>query len=197
MEHIDGDVAFLRRIAERKNYITLETGMYVDEEPIEFERKELPGGKIAVVLPKDFTLMTPEAAAIKYPSIHRPEIIYSNAMGTVNFAFSHKAEAIAIFQLKTCAAQFKEAIKRTNPAIIFYESGEMPVGKTELHYFDFQSFSFDMQTYNLMYISIIENKVLHGVFNCPAKFADEWKPIVRQILGTIDDLTIRKEIIPR
>lgn len=197
MEYLDEEVAYLRRVAERKDYVTLETGMFVDEELIEFERGELPGGKIAVVLPKDFTLMEPEAAAIKYPSVHRPELIYTDPAGTVNFAFSHKDQAIAPEQLKTCAAQFKEAIKKTNPAIVFGESAEEPVGDTLLDWFEFQSFAFDCRIYNFMFLSIIDGNVLHGTFNCPSDVAEDWKRVVRQVVLTIEDLTIQKDLFRR
>lgn len=197
MEYIDEDVAYLRRLAERKAYCTLETGLYVDETWIEFARTELPGGKCAAVLPKSFALLGEDAAAIKYPSVHRPQVIYSNSDGTVNFTFSHADEPIKPAQLLACAAQFKEAIKRTNPAILFGDSGEAAVGETKLHWFEFQSFTLDMRLYNFMYLTIIDKKVLHGAFNCPAPLAEEWKVAVRQVIQTIDDLTMHKEVIPR
>ena len=41
-----------------------------------------------------------------------------------------------------------------------------------------------------MYLLPIGRKFLHGIFNCPLSEVDLWKPVVLQVIHSIEDLTI-------
>ena len=51
MNHYDKQILEARREEERRKHTTLETGIYVDDELIIFERITLPGTRVQILLP--------------------------------------------------------------------------------------------------------------------------------------------------
>lgn len=47
--------------------------------------------------------------------------------------------------------------------------------------------------YNVMYITPIEGKLMHGIFNCMYRDILEWKDAVQQVMLSVVDLTQEKE----
>ena len=90
--------------------------------------------------------------------------------------------------IKELRDQSREALKRLNPAFVFYESGvdkrHVPVG-----WFEFKSYGLDTDVYNLMFVSRIGGKMLHGIFNCDYEDVLEWREAARQMMYSILDLS--------
>lgn len=175
----------------------LAKGRSIDGELYEFERKELFDHKLSIVLPKNFTWMEEGMAKIKYPMESRPQVIYTNASGTVNFAFNHQDVQIAPTQVKDCSMQLKAVIAKVHPAYIFGESAAEAMDNIQLSWFEFVSFAVDMDIYNFTYVANVEDKILHGIFNCPAESAQEWKIVVKQVMRTMKDLTLKEQRVPK
>ncbi len=57
---------------ERRKHTTLETGIYVDDELIIFERITLPGTRVQILLPEYFMPMQETVRNVKYPSRYSP-----------------------------------------------------------------------------------------------------------------------------
>ena len=142
------------------------------------------------MLPEGFVDMLPEMARIKYPSEQRPREIRMNGDGTVNFTFSLFEAELEEQQIEDALGQFKSVIRKVNPAFVFYD---LAVEKDKaLGWFDFKSYGFDEQIYNVMYITPIEGKLMHGIFNCLYRDILEWKEPVHQIMMSVTDLTQRE-----
>lgn len=188
------DLKVVKRIREEKQaaFNSIETGVYVKNCLIEYEPVALFDHKMSIFLPKGLLPMPEEYAKLKYPSERRPQIIYTNQDGSVNFAFSHFNMPIERDETIQAIEQFKNIIKKVNPANILYEMKEENLGDTKLSWFDFKGYAIDGQSYNLMYVTPLEKTVMHGMFNC--KFADaaEWKKAVLPAILSIVDLTVKK-----
>lgn len=174
----------------------LEKGVCIDGQMYQFERRELFDHKLSIMLPKHFQLMEYSIAKMKYPMESRPQVIYTNASGEVNFAFSHLDVQIESDQVRDCSAHIKAVIAKVNPAYIFDESADETIGRMQLSWFAFVSFAIDRDIYNFMYIANLEGKILHGVFNCPAEAAEDWRIVIKQAVRTMKDLTIRESTFP-
>lgn len=175
----------------------LEKGICIGGQLHQFKRRELFDNKLSIVLPKNFTLMEESLAKIKYPMESRPQVIYMNVSGDVNFAFSHLDNQIEPEQVNDCCAHFRAVTAKVNPAYIFGESADETMDRVQLSWFEFVSFAIDMDIYNFMYIANVEGKILHGMFNCPAEAAEDWKIVIRQVVRTMKDLTIREQTVPK
>ena len=97
-------------------------------------------------------------------------------------------DALLVRSFDELRDQSREALKRLNPAFVFYESGvdkrHVPVG-----WFEFKSYGLDTDVYNLMFVSRIGGKMLHGIFNCDYEDILEWREAARQMMYSILDLS--------
>lgn len=187
-EFFDEKILEYRRRARNEKYSTLETGMYIENELVQFERKLLFGNKISIMLPNSFVNLPSELAKAKYMSEQRPQIIMTSLDTTVNVGLSFVNVAIEVGQLKMLMEQSKSALKNMNPAIIFHEGKVEENIDLPLTWFEFKSYGIDKNVYNLMFIVMAYHKMLHGSFNCSYDRALEWREAARQIVYSIQEV---------
>ena len=83
MKHYDKQILEARREEERRKHTTLETGIYVDDELIIFERITLPGTRVQILLPEYFMPMQETVRNVKYPSRNAPDFIVTDRKSVV------------------------------------------------------------------------------------------------------------------
>lgn len=195
MEYIDEEIIELRKQQKKEKYHSLETGIYVQNELLEFEQTELLNGNISIILPKTFVTMPPNIAKIKYTSEFRPQEIKTSLDVTVNFAFNYIDTPLQPDETKSASYQLEMIIKRMNPACIFFERNTETVNDLTFSWFDYKSSAMDATIYNYVFVSSIGKKLLHGAMNCPFESCEDWKQIANQVMHSIKDLTKEKERI--
>ena len=191
MDYLDREIMEFRRSAKKSRYNSLETGMYIKDRLVHFERVQVLDGKVSIMLPEGFAGMLPEIARAKYPSEQRPQEIRTSDDGTVNFTFSLFEVELSGRQIEDALGQFKAVIRKVNPAFIFYDF--VVEADKALGWFDFKSYGLDEQIYNVMYITPVGGKLMHGIFNCLYRDILEWKEPVHQAMMSVMDLTQGKE----
>ena len=112
MSHLDEDFLKLKRREKYAKYSTLETGIYIKDELVEFEPRDIPELNINASLPKTFVRMPLSIAKIKYPSETRPQMIFTSLDTTVNFTFSVYPQDVPLDQVKRVAEQMKAMLKK-------------------------------------------------------------------------------------
>lgn len=187
-EFLDEKILEYRRRARKEKYSSLETGMYIKNELVQFERKELFKDKLSIMLPVSFVTLPQKLAKIKYSSQQRPQVIKTSRDTTVNLGMSMADVEIYEENIKQLRNQTQEALKRLNPAFIFYDSN-IETKNVPLGWFEFKSYGIDSDVYNLMFISIIDGKMLHGTFNCDYEDTLEWRDAARQMMYSILDIS--------
>ncbi|MFI3212251.1 MAG: hypothetical protein R3Y24_02820 [Eubacteriales bacterium] len=185
MEFMDEEIIKMR---QRNRKISLEDGVYIKGEFIEFEEVKLFDDKIAITLPKTFIDMPKKIAQIKYPSNQRPQIIKTDLLGATNFTFSLIAQHLESEQLEQVANMFENTIKKVHPANVFYDKGTEDIGKLKFSWFDFKGYAIDSQMYYLYYVTIIDGNLLHGVFSCISQELEHYKEVAFLIMRSIKDL---------
>lgn len=183
----DEKILEYRKRARDEKYCSLETGMYIKDEFIQFERKVIFQEKMSIILPTTFVDLPSNIAKLKYISEQRPQIIKTSLDTTVNLGFTMTDIEIHPEQVEALCKQAKSALKRVNPAIIFYE-GQVE-SDLSLGWFEFKSYGIDSNAYNLMFVTIIKGKMLHGVFICNYDDALEWRDAARQMMHSIRDIS--------
>ena len=190
-EFIDEKVLELKRQKEKRKYSSIETGVFIGEEYYEFEIVELYTKLVSISLPDAFVDMPPNLAKLKYPSEMRPQIIKTSLDTKVNFMFNYYNLPIENHQVNGAANDFRQALKRVNPSMQFFSFQDMELGKKTLTWFDFKSNALDAQLYNLVFCTPITGNVFQGHFNCIFTDANDWSPVMQQMLETIQDLSLR------
>lgn len=146
-------------------------------------------GNVQVMLPDTFIDMPELLASVKYPSQQRPQVIKTGATGTVNFCFNLFIAPIQVDQIENAALTFRSILQRTQPSLIQMEQKNINLEKNCISWFDFRSFSLDEQIYNLLFVTSIGGKLMNGTMNCPAPLMRAWKPIMQQVVLSIEDHT--------
>ena len=189
MNHYDKQILEARQEEERRRYMTLETGIYVDDELITFAQTTLPDTRIQLYLPEQFVTMPDQVRDMKYPSRNAPDFIVTSLDTTVNFGFNVLPVRLEEGDTKVMSIQFQEALRNINPSIRISECVDNTATETgsEMSWFGFKGYVLDGQNYNRMYIIRLAKNVLHGIFNCPPRVRDQWEDIVDQCFRSVEE----------
>lgn len=194
MEYTDEKIIEAMNQYKSQEHGDIYSGIYLKEQLFAFERQELYDGKFSVMIPKTFIDMPLEHAKIKYPSEQRPKVIKTNEDGDINFTFQYLEEVdFETKFVKEAKDGLYNIIKRVQPANVFYESKEEPVGDTLVGWFEFKSHGIDCKIYQLMYCMPIGGKLLQGIFNCKYSDSKLWKPVFLQVMKSIQDNAVKEE----
>ncbi len=187
----DEKILEFRRRARKERYNSLETGMYIKDELVQFERVELFQKRLSIIIPTSFVNLPPNLTKIKYSSEQRPQVIKTSLDTTVNIGLSILDAKILPEQVGMLCDQAKAALKRLNPAYVFYENGveleNMPLG-----WFEFKSYGLDSNIFNLMFVTIAGGKMVHGIFNCNYDDTIEWREAARQMIHSIREGKVKE-----
>ena len=184
MEYLDEQLLALKRQQKREQYHSLETGFYIHNELVEFERVVIEPLLLSIMLPTTFVTMPQSMVKVKYQSENRPQVIKTSLDTRVNFTFSLLSQPIRPEQITPLAKQFKTVVQRVSPANVFYDLKEEQTGaEVPLCWFDYKGYAVDEQIYYMMYVTPWgSDKLLHGTFNCRFRDKDEWKEAARQAI---------------
>ena len=189
MEYFDEEILEARRELERLKHTTLETGIYVGDELITFTNITLPQTKIHIYLPEQFIVMPDLVKDMKYPSKNAPDLIITSLDSMVNFGFNILSVSMDEGDTKVMSSQFQNALRNVNPSIkIKKQVNDVTTEHgNEMSWFDFKGYLIDGQNYNRMYLVKMRETVLHGIFNCPMQFKDEWGEIAEKCFMSIEE----------
>ena len=177
-----------KRIAAKKNRaINISNTVEINGVSYSFNRVHILNDAVSVIVPEQFGEMTEEAAKLKYPSEHRPQCIYTTNDGSINIAFDLPDYPLEKSQIEEKISEWKLAIKRVNPAYVFYIEKIEILENTKIGYFDFKSYPLDQDLYSLIFITSIGGKLLLGTFNCPFVQYRDWKRLAVQMILSIED----------
>lgn len=190
MEYFDEEIINAKRELERLKHTTLETGIYVGDDLITFSKIDLPDTEISMYLPEQFIIMPDMVKEMKYPSQNAPDLVITSLDSMVNFAFNILPVVLETGDTKIMSRQFQNALSNVNPSIKFKNKiNDMTTRQgNEMSWFDFKGYTLDGQNYNRMYIVKMRKTVLHGIFNCPVQFKEEWENIVEQCFLSVEEV---------
>lgn len=189
MEYFDEDILEAKLELEKQRHTTLDTGIYAGDELITFVQITLPNSKIRMFLPEQFIVMPDIVKDVKYPSKDAPDYIITSLSSMVNFGFNILPVFLETEDIKEMSSQFQKALHNVNPSIRIknHENDLVTYRGNEMCWFDFKGYAIDGQNYNRMYLVRMRNNVLHGVFNCPMQYKEQWEDIVEQCFLSIEE----------
>lgn len=189
MEYFDEDILEAKLELEKQRHTTLDTGIYAGDELITFVQITLPNSQIRMFLPEQFIVMPDIVKDVKYPSKDAPNYIITSLSSMVNFGFNILPVFLETEDIKEMSSQFQKALHNVNPSIRIknHENDLVTYRGNEMCWFDFKGYAIDGQNYNRMYLVRMQNNVLHGVFNCPMQYKEQWEDIVEQCFLSIEE----------
>ena len=176
--YLDEEILQKRREKLKEQYCTLETGIYIEGQIKEFERKEVLDS-LFVLIPTTFTLMPDELAEVKYPFVFRPACILTNETLTVNLNFNEFPNALGETTLLQATENMKEILENEQSVFDF---GEVIALKgIEGYYFDFRQNVMDGELYHMIANINLEDHLYQCTFNCLFSNQLDWKSAVVQM----------------
>ena len=176
--------------ARHEQSYTIENELVIGGQSTQFEYRDLCDDKLSMKLPAHFVDLPEELVVRKYPSVSRPKYVIANETGTVAFTYSLLDYPLAPDEVSQCILGFKAAIKRTNPANVFYDMKTIPLGDSKLGYYEYLGYAVDDDIFYIVYVTPIGNEqFLHGTFSCSNRDKEAWQPLVHQMMRTIVDNT--------
>jgi len=185
MDNLDETIISMNN-AKSENKVNIEKGLYANNEFLEFKRKEVLDGKLSLMMPCNFAIMSAEHTNMKFPSEDRPQEIWTSPDTATNFGISHFSEMdLEEDYVKENADEMKNALKKLNPAMEFYQEGTEKLEDFTIAWFDYKSFGLDHDMYNIMFLASVDGKALHGVFICLYSEYTLWSEIAQQMLKSM------------
>lgn len=191
MKYEDETIVRLRNCQKKKKYKDSSTGMYVGETLLNF-REILLFQSYCVMIPEPFGIMEQELAQKKYPSIKRPQFILSDEKGMVNFSFNLYDKKIEPGTPEGVLGQFKIIIQAAYPGVQFMGDGCLDGNKYHSCWFGFCSNSLDGGVFNLLSLTDLREQFILGMFNCSENDWILWKPLMLEVLSTIDTKEVKE-----
>lgn len=162
--------------------------VWIGAEKYVFSPREFSDGRLSVWIPESFKFLPKELAKLKYPMEQRPPVILTNEDTTVNIARSLFDAPFSAEMVEQATNTYKAMMHQMNPSYAFIDTKFLPMEKNRLGYYDFLSRGFDASLYQLFAFTCIDKKMLHFIFNAPAKVMNDWKGLALQILQSIRDI---------
>lgn len=174
----------------RKKYNSIEKGMYIQDRVERFEQLNLFENKLGIMVPQSFGEIPDEYKKIKYPSEFRPEIIISSEDLSVNLGFNFYPQESTEDELFGVADQLQKMLTRSSSEIEFFREHEIAeTTNCDKFYYDFRSQALDEAIYNMHFLTIIDRRIMFGMFNCLYRHTDDWFDAAKQMIESVVDLT--------
>lgn len=149
----------------------------------EWEKKEaewrsLYGFKIWI--PERFSLADQELAEEVFWSENRPETLFSTDDRTAGITIQ-----IIETEIKS-VEEVKRQLNNLDHRIVWYDTGETE-GKVKVHWLEYKNFACDERVYNLLFFFRIGSRNILGTFYCLFEKYDTWKPMVWEMMQSIEE----------
>lgn len=191
MPYTDEMILKLREEEKKKQFNTLEKGIYLGGQILEFETQILMD-TFSISLPKILGIMPIEYARIKYPSEFRPQILLTTTELDTNLGFTLFNEFYGS-EVKIMAERIMRGISRAHPDYPVYPGKSIQEGKG--YYFSFRSHALDSDVYNMSLIMKLKDRLLQSSFNCIYQQHTEWRKIVLLLWETIQEWEEEEECV--
>ena len=159
-----------------------------------FERKEFLEGQLSLFVPTDIRPMTEEEITGAYLLGNRPQFLFHSEQTELSLVLNHTENPVQngqIIQMAGVAAKLLE--RATMNGKIFkklnFERDEKMIATVEL-----VSNGFDDGVYSLNFYISLQERLLLGNWNCPAKKMQLNKELAMQMLETMEIKELEKSV---
>ena len=151
----------------------------------ELEKKQILNGKIEILLPKEFEVMSEDMMKLKYPSERRPTLVYTDKTGGINVAFNHSANKASQRQIDAFKDNLFSTFKNLYPSAEWKGTGVKEINGRKVGYLELVTPAIDTKIYNLIFFTDLDGKLLLCTFNCVDKKQKDWIEPAKQIMNSL------------
>lgn len=176
-----------RGLEEKYNSI-YESHVFIGRQYIEFVLQDIFPQSVRGMLPKTFIDMPDIFAKQKYPSQHRPAVIKTSPDLAVNFAFQYFEERVPVEELVQAARYFYGMLQKCYPGygyLDFSQGCRRDEEENKLAWYIYSNPTMTDTVFNIHAFTIVEGRLLQGIFNAPETLFVQWKPYALEAFQSI------------
>ena len=151
----------------------------------ELSKLELLDGRVQMLMPDSFAVMSEELLRLKYPNENRPTIVYTNSDGTINIAVNHPDSEIPNDAVGALRDQIVTSFKNLYPSAVWYRDEMASVDGRNYFVIELTTPAVDTEIRNIMYFSSLNDRLLGISFNCTVEHEQEWAEIGKRVIDSI------------
>jgi hypothetical protein len=152
----------------------------------ELVRKDVLDGKVSMMLPPSFELMSEDMRRLKYLGDPRPPVVYTDPKGTVNVAINHSTIKIPETSMASAKAALEGSLKAQSPNATWLKSEAVTTKARTVIRYDFRNPAADTTIRNIMYGASVDGALLLITFTCAAADEAEWAETGKSIIDSIE-----------
>lgn len=167
---------------KQEKEITLEPyTMTVRDETIQLVQKDTGIDNFYTLIPESLEKMSEEMAKVKYPLETRPDMIYTNESGSINFAFSDTGYELQEKDIEEYLSTLIDTFKEISPTSqILNHHVDLHAGN-KIGILEMITQAVDTNIYNYMWYQVIDQRLVISTFNCKEEDMDAWRDVAMYV----------------
>ena len=149
------------------------------------DRRDLIKNKVSVLVPKAFNELDIENLRRKYPHENRPDIVLSNADGTINLTFAQKPNRLRPDQLGMALESISTGFRKLYPSATWYREEIVSINSREFFIVELIHPSLDGDIHNIIAGTSLEGRFMLIGFNFTVEESEEWASRGRTIVESV------------
>jgi len=150
--------------------------------------KKFLDGRIEMLAPAGFTLMSDEMARLKYPTANRPSEIITNETGSVNLAFTYSKQLVAPGQLGQMHASMDRMFRTVQKTAEWHSSGLKSINGRQWLELDLTMQASDTRIRNMMYGTSSGGRAALIAFNVTVEEEPQWIEAAKTMVSSMHAL---------
>jgi hypothetical protein len=159
-------------------------GLDAQGPPSTLETRTALEGKLSLLVPKEFTLMSNEMLLKKYPRPNPPSVVFTNAQTTVNVALDHNAFKLSVDELPKAKEVIRGALASTFPTAQWFRDEMTSINGRPFFLLEVTTPAADTDVRNLMIGTSLDGRLLVITFNCTKALEQTWLPVGNKIIAS-------------
>ncbi|NQZ85285.1 MAG: hypothetical protein HRU03_06205 [Nanoarchaeales archaeon] len=147
--------------------------------------KELFSGQLEIKVPSSFQIMGEEMAQVKYPSINRPELIYTDSTGSTNLAFKRTGSSVTNNQISEFVDTLSQTFKKIYPSATWYDENVYEINGKNIGVLELSTPTIDTEIYNYIFFFEMNGKLTMVSFNSLLEEKENWEVLAKEIRNSV------------
>lgn len=158
-----------------------------------FERQEFLDGQLSLFVPADIRPMTEEEITGAYLLGNRPQYLFYSEQTDLSFVLNHTENPVQNSQIIKMAGVAAKLLERAAMNGKLFKKVNLERSQKTVATVELVSNGFDDSIYSLNFYISLQERLLLGNWNCPAKKMQINKELAMQMLETIEIKEIEKD----
>jgi hypothetical protein len=142
-------------------------------------------GKLSLLVPQEFTLMSREMISKKYPRGNPPSLVFTNTQTTINVALDHNAFRVTVDELVKAKQAIRDAFAASFPTAQWFRDEVRSIKGRQFFLLDVRTPAVDTDVRNILVGTSYEGRLLVITFNVTKALEETWVPIGNRIIESV------------